>query len=118
MQKFTRSLTREVEIGGERLAVTFSAEGLELRPVGSRRPPLTVSWGGLLCAAVDQSSPEAQPQASAVAEALHRLKNPPKVKKEAMAEAPASTAAPSSGEGMAPPPAAPSHEEGSKEVMA
>ncbi len=79
MQKFTRSLTREVEIEGERLAVTFSNDGLELRPVGSRRPPLTVSWAGLLCTAV---GPDAQPQGETVAQALHRLKHPPKPKKE------------------------------------
>src|SRR4051812_5887650 len=88
MQKFTRSLTREVEIDGERLAVTFSTEGMTLRPVGSRRPPLTVSWAGLLCAAVEQSGEEGQPRPDAVAQAIHRLKNPPKPKKESATEAP------------------------------
>src|SRR5205823_5157761 len=50
MQKFTRALTREIEIGGERLALTLSEEGLSVRPVGSRRPPHTMSWAAWLCA--------------------------------------------------------------------
>jgi cell wall assembly regulator SMI1 len=96
MQKFTRNLTREVEIGTERLAVTFSAEGLSLRPVGSRRPPLNVSWAALLCTAVGQEEQDAQPSAEALAQALHRLKNPPKAKKSqsAPAAAPAEEAPP------------------------
>ncbi len=82
MQKFTRNLTREVEIGGERLAVTFSAEGVSLRPVGSRRPPRNLSWGALLCAAAGHSD-GTEPPAEAVAQALDRLKNPPKQKAKA-----------------------------------
>src|SRR5436190_54060 len=50
MQKFTRALTREVEVEGERLAVTLDASGLSLRPVGSRRAPLTLSWEAVVCA--------------------------------------------------------------------
>jgi hypothetical protein len=49
MQKFTRPLTREVELGSNRLAFTFSEQGLAVRPVGSRRPPREISWGALLC---------------------------------------------------------------------
>ena len=41
MQKFTRSLTREIEIGGERVGITLDANGVTLKPVGSRRPPHT-----------------------------------------------------------------------------
>ena len=44
MQKFTRALTREVEIHGERYAVTLSEQGLSLRPVGSRKPPHEATW--------------------------------------------------------------------------
>jgi cell wall assembly regulator SMI1 len=51
MQKFTRALTREVEVGGERLAVTFDADGLSVRPVGSRREPHRLSWAAVACAA-------------------------------------------------------------------
>lgn len=56
MQKFTRALTREVEVGGERLAVTFSAEGLSVRPVGARRPPHTLSWEALVCACTEHGA--------------------------------------------------------------
>ena len=49
MQKFTRALTREIEVGGERLAVTLSEQGLSVRPVGSRRPPHTMSWATWVC---------------------------------------------------------------------
>src|SRR5579871_3746106 len=52
MQQFTRSLTREIEVGGERLAVTLSKEGLSVRPVGGRRPPHHMSWETWLCAVV------------------------------------------------------------------
>jgi cell wall assembly regulator SMI1 len=52
MQKFTRALTREIELGGERLAVTLSEEGLTVRPVGARRPPHTLSWAACISAAV------------------------------------------------------------------
>jgi cell wall assembly regulator SMI1 len=48
MQKFTRALTREVEIEGERLAITFDADGLTVRPVGSRRPPHQIGWPGVV----------------------------------------------------------------------
>jgi len=36
VQKFTRPITREVEIGSERLAFTFGEQGIAVRPVGSR----------------------------------------------------------------------------------
>ena len=49
MQKFTRPLTREIEVAGERLALTFSEQGLAARPVGSRKPPWEVSWAALVC---------------------------------------------------------------------
>src|SRR5262245_16182182 len=89
MQKFTRALSREVEVGGERLAVTFSAEGLSVRPVRSRRPPATLSWAALVCAA---GQPEPDPDR--VAAALAALKggsgkaspaNPPPAEKADLA---------------------------------
>jgi cell wall assembly regulator SMI1 len=52
MQQFTRALTREIEVGGERLALTLSKDGLSVRPVGGRRPPYTMSWSACLCACV------------------------------------------------------------------
>lgn len=48
MQKFTRLLTREVELAGARLAFTFSERGISVRPVGSRRPPHEITWAALL----------------------------------------------------------------------
>src|SRR5262249_51811251 len=47
-QKFTRDLTREIEVAGQRLAVTFSEKGLSIRPVGSRKPPREVTWADLM----------------------------------------------------------------------
>src|ERR1700732_5536090 len=48
VQKFTRPLTREVELAGGRLAFTFSEQGIAVRPVGSRRPPREITWGALV----------------------------------------------------------------------
>jgi cell wall assembly regulator SMI1 len=61
MQKFTRSLTREIEVAGERLAVTFSEEGLSIRPVGSRRPPCTLTWEACICACADSACASVTP---------------------------------------------------------
>jgi cell wall assembly regulator SMI1 len=58
MQKFTRALTREIEVGGERLAVTLDEKGLSIRPVGSRRPPATLTWAGVLLAATGEATPD------------------------------------------------------------
>jgi cell wall assembly regulator SMI1 len=65
MQKFTRALTREVEVGGERLAVTLDAGGVTVRPVGSRRPPHHLGWPAVVSAATGQPD---------LAEALAALK--------------------------------------------
>lgn len=74
MQKFTRALTREIEVGGERLAVTLNAEGITLRPVGGRKPPHTLSWASLTCASTGTlpvgDAPTAE-QLAAALEALH-----------------------------------------------
>lgn len=51
MQKFTRPLTREVEINGERMTVSLSAQGVSIRPVGSRRPVVEVTWADVLAVA-------------------------------------------------------------------
>lgn len=75
MQKFTRALTREVEVAGERLAVTLSEEGLTVRPVGSRRPPHTMSWAACLCALVGKPSSGATPAEAEIQEAVKALKS-------------------------------------------
>jgi cell wall assembly regulator SMI1 len=73
MQKFTRSLTREIEVVGERLAVTFSQEGLEIRPVGSRRPPHTMTWGAVVHACANRAGQHG-PSDSDVGEALKAIR--------------------------------------------
>ncbi len=72
MQQFTRALTREIEVGGERLAITLSKEGLSVRPVGGRRPPHTMSWAACLCACVTEGSHE--PSTEQVQEALKAVR--------------------------------------------
>jgi cell wall assembly regulator SMI1 len=49
VQKFTRPITREIELGGGRLALTLSEQGIAVRPVGSRKPPREISWAQLVC---------------------------------------------------------------------
>jgi hypothetical protein len=71
MQKFTRPLTREVELAGGRLAFTFSEQGLAVRPVGSRRPPREISWSALL---VHMMGPAQSPSAEEVTAAVESLK--------------------------------------------
>src|SRR5260370_26426792 len=50
VQKFNRALTREIEVGGERLAVTLSEQGLSFRVVGARKPPYEMTWAECLFA--------------------------------------------------------------------
>jgi hypothetical protein len=102
MQKFTRSLTREIEVGGERVAVTLDEAGVTVRPVGARRPPHTVTWAGVLCAATASSAPSAEQVAAAV-ESL-------KKGAEKAAATPAPAAAPHSAPAPTPAPA-PAHSE-------
>jgi cell wall assembly regulator SMI1 len=72
MQQFTRALTREIEVGGERLALTLSKDGLSVRPVGGRRPPHTISWSACLCACVANAGQE--PLADQVKHALEAVR--------------------------------------------
>jgi hypothetical protein len=72
MQQFTRALTREIEVGGERLALTLSKEGLSVRPVGGRRPPHTMSWAACVCACVSGAGGE--PTADQVEQALKAVR--------------------------------------------
>jgi cell wall assembly regulator SMI1 len=74
MQKFTRALTREIEVAGERLAVTLDTEGLTVRPVGSRRTPHTLSWAACVCAVAGQFASEDPPPDVEMAAALKALK--------------------------------------------
>ncbi len=74
MQQFTRSLTREIEVGGERLAVTLSKEGLSVRPVGGRRPPHSMSWEAWLVACVAGAAGH-EPMAEQIQEALKAVRS-------------------------------------------
>jgi cell wall assembly regulator SMI1 len=94
MQKFTRALTREIEVGGERLAVTLSEEGLSVRPVGSRRPPHAMTWAAWVYACANRRG-DGEPAPEAIAEALKALKAGAKAAPPAQAdETPAETAPP------------------------
>lgn len=73
MQQFTRALTREIDVDGERLAVTLSKEGLSVRPVGGRRPPFTMSWPAWLCACVTGTGQE--PAAEQIKQALESVRS-------------------------------------------
>lgn len=75
MQKFTRPLTREVELAGGRLAFTFSEQGIAVRPVGSRRPPREISWGALVLHMTSHAGAFASnPSAEQLAPALESLR--------------------------------------------
>ena len=93
MQQFTRSLTREIEVGGERLAVTLSKEGISVRPVGGRRPPHKTSWEAWLCACVAGG---AEPSPERVQEALKAVKagGPKEAEKPAPSSSESAPAAP------------------------
>jgi cell wall assembly regulator SMI1 len=86
VQKFTRPLTREIELAGDRLAVTFSAEGLSVRPVGSRKPPREITWPALLALVAGARSAPNSPTQEELAAVL-------KVFKTGATAAPAATAA-------------------------
>ncbi len=80
MQKFTRPITREIELAGERIALTLSEEGITLRPVGSRAAPRQLSWSAVVhAAATGGSDPEPDQLTAAVA----ALRKAPEGKKAA-----------------------------------
>jgi cell wall assembly regulator SMI1 len=102
MQQFTRALTREIQVAGERLAVTFDKDGMSIRAVGSRRPPLVFSWQTIFigCAQYaggeDAPHPEHVPDPQILANAIKILKaggertsRPAKAEKGATPSAPA-----------------------------
>jgi hypothetical protein len=75
VQKFTRPITREVELGGERLAFTFTEQGLAVRPLGSRKLPREISWGTVLVHMLGSSEGQA-PSPDQIASAAASLKGP------------------------------------------
>lgn len=105
MQKFTRAITREVELGGERLAFTFDAEGITVRPIGSRRPPHTCSWASLAHHLTREEASE--PSAEALSAAVERLKAGGKASARPSAKEPETGAADQEPPPPAPPPMMP-----------
>lgn len=75
MQEFTRNISREVTIGSERIALNLSSEGVSLRPVGTRKPPIELSWPSLLCFAVGLPLAGQEPTEGEIREALERLRD-------------------------------------------
>jgi cell wall assembly regulator SMI1 len=75
MQKFTRALTREIEVAGERLAVTLSGEGLSVRPVGSRRQPYSMSWAAWVTSCTQGWAANFEPTPEEAAAAVEALKS-------------------------------------------
>jgi cell wall assembly regulator SMI1 len=83
VQKFTRPIMREIELGGERIVLTLAEEGITLRPVGSRATPRQVSWAAVLAAAVEGKEPGTEELTEAVA----ALRKPPGDRKPAKPKA-------------------------------
>ncbi len=94
MQKFTRPITREIEVAGERLAVTLSAEGVAVRPVGSRKPPHEMSWADLVAWLTESGAGD-------LAAAVAALKKGGPARPSAQAAAPSPAAPPAAPSGPA-----------------
>jgi cell wall assembly regulator SMI1 len=81
VQKFTRALTREIELAGQRLKLTLDENGITISQVGSRRPPREISWAALIAQMSTAESRE--PDATALASALDSLKSGPAARQPA-----------------------------------
>jgi cell wall assembly regulator SMI1 len=87
VQKFTRALTREIELAGQRLKITLDDKGIAVTLVGSRRPPREISWAALV---TQLSTAEAlEPDPAALAAAIESLKSSAPARKPARPAAPA-----------------------------
>jgi hypothetical protein len=75
VQKFTRPITREIELGGERLALTFNEQGIAVRPVGSRKPPKEITWAGVLTHMTGPAA-GAPPSPEQISTAVEQLRGP------------------------------------------
>jgi cell wall assembly regulator SMI1 len=96
VQKFTRPITREVELAGERLALTLTEEGIAVRLVGKRAEPRRLSWAAVVAALTGEVK---EPAAEEVAAAVAAIKKPPAAKKTAK---PAAAADEAKGDGKQP----------------
>jgi cell wall assembly regulator SMI1 len=105
MQKFTRPLTREIEVAGERLALTLTEKGVSVRPVGSRKPPRELSWATLLCFLTLNRAGPGEPSAEELSKAVAALKGgtaPAPAPATATSSSPEKTAEPASASGPGP----------------
>jgi cell wall assembly regulator SMI1 len=84
VQKFTRPITREIELAGERIALTLDEKGITLRPVGSRATPRQLSWSAVVYAAAGEGK---EPAPEQLAAAVAMLRKPPGGKKAPKAKA-------------------------------
>jgi cell wall assembly regulator SMI1 len=90
VQKFTRPITREIELGGERLALTLDQKGISVRVLGTRnKPPRELTWGAVLSLLGRQKTAAAEPTAEELAAAIKALKTPPAPAAEKAPAAPA-----------------------------
>jgi cell wall assembly regulator SMI1 len=70
VQKFTRPITREIAVGSDRLALTFSEQGISVRPVGSRKPPVEMSWPAFVSALAAKGAEPAPDHVQAAVQTL------------------------------------------------
>jgi cell wall assembly regulator SMI1 len=73
MQKLTRPLTREIEVGGKRLAVIVSQDGVAIRPADATGPGHTLSWAACVCACAGKPVVGREPTAQELAAAQEAL---------------------------------------------
>jgi cell wall assembly regulator SMI1 len=69
MQKLTRALSREIEVGGRRLAITLDADGFRIAAADAQGEPRALSWAAVVCALASATEPDA----AALREALAAL---------------------------------------------
>ena len=97
MQKFTRPLTREIELAGERLALTLDDQGIAVRPVGSRKPPVEISWAAVVGRLARMAHEEVP--TDEIAAGLEALKAGGAARPKQQAPAPAAESPPAEGKG-------------------
>jgi cell wall assembly regulator SMI1 len=111
VQKFTRPLTREIEVADTRLALTLDDRGISVRIVGSRRAPWEISWPAVLWQLTGHAGTVHSPTAEDLAAAVEKLRKgeppapmaPAARQPEPAAESPEVEPAPSA-ERVTPPP--------------
>jgi len=58
MQKLTRALTREIEVGGQRLAITLDAAGFSIAAADAQGQPRAMTWAAVVCALASATEPD------------------------------------------------------------